>query len=283
TLPYSRTRCLLSAPTLGGRAGSEILAKRPQSRGTRMKADLKTYARMLVEAGLVLGVCDYGYCVYRQEYSACRGNSAGPNPVLREPSTCARCLNFTVTAQHRPYWLEQMSRCQQLLSEPALPGQTLKIVRERQQEARTMLRSIDTPDQENDHGSTISAILHPDKAPAPATPRSGRRKLHAALAMLQQQNAARPIVLNATVTELCRRAGVSRNALYRYYPNVLHDLRKLQCRALRAARSRRTGTDQRTENALLIRQISSLVALVDHYYTACRESSALLERREREL
>jgi len=164
---------MLSAPTLGGRAGSEILAKRPQFRGIRMKADLKTYARMLVEAGLVLGVCDYGYCVYRQEYSACRGNAAGPNPVLREPSTCARCLNFAVTAKHRPYWLEQMSRCQQLLSEPALPAQTLKIVRERQQEAQTMLRSIDTSVQESDHGSTIP---DPDKALAPATPENGRRQ-----------------------------------------------------------------------------------------------------------
>jgi hypothetical protein len=32
-----------------------------------MKDDLKTNARTLVEAGLVLGVCDYGYCVYRCE------------------------------------------------------------------------------------------------------------------------------------------------------------------------------------------------------------------------
>jgi AcrR family transcriptional regulator len=100
---------------------------------------------------------------------------------------------------------------------------------------------------------------------------------------LRQQNADRPIVLNATVTELCRRAGVSRNALYRYHPDVLHDLRKLQCRALRAARSREASTDERTQNALLNRHISSLVSLVDHYYIAYREASALLARREREL
>jgi hypothetical protein len=102
---------MLSASQLGGRAGSEILAKRPQFRGTRMKKDIKTYARMLVDAGLVLGVCDYAYCVYRQEYSACRGNAAGPNPVYREPSTCARCLNFAVSTEHRSYWLEQTHRC----------------------------------------------------------------------------------------------------------------------------------------------------------------------------
>ena len=143
---------MLSVSTLGGRAGSEILAKRPQFRGIRMKADLKTYARMLVEAGLTLGVCDYGYCVYRQEYSACRGNAAGPNPVNREPSTCARCKNFVVTSHHRPYWLEQVRRCEVLLNEPTLPTQTLKIVRERLGEAGTMLRSIDSSARKERHG-----------------------------------------------------------------------------------------------------------------------------------
>jgi hypothetical protein len=49
-----------SVPPLSGRAGSEILTKGPQFRGVRMEDDVKTYARMLVEAGLVLGVCDYG-------------------------------------------------------------------------------------------------------------------------------------------------------------------------------------------------------------------------------
>ena len=146
---------MLSTPELGGRAGTEILAKRPQFRGVRMKDDLKTYARMLVEAGLVLGVCEYGYCVFRVETSACRGNAAGPNPVHREPSTCARCKNFAVSAAHRPYWLEQIRRCEALLHEPALPTQTLKIVRERLEEARAMLRSIDCATEER-HGRTTA-------------------------------------------------------------------------------------------------------------------------------
>jgi integrase len=134
---------MLAAPQLGGRAGGEIIAKRPRFRGTRTKGDIKMYARMLVEAGLVLGVCDYGYCVYREEYSACRGNALGPNPIHREPSTCARCVNFAVSHHHRAYWLEQANQCERLLNEPALPTQTLKIVRERLGEARTMIHSID--------------------------------------------------------------------------------------------------------------------------------------------
>jgi hypothetical protein len=142
---------MLSTPQLGGRAGSEILAKRPQFRGARMKSDIKSYARTLVEAGLALGVCDYGYCVYRQEYSACRGNAVGPNPIYREPSTCARCLNFAVSVEHRPYWADQMERCRTLLNEPALPTQTLKIVRERLEEASAVLRSIDPPPRDSRH------------------------------------------------------------------------------------------------------------------------------------
>jgi len=134
---------MLSTPQLGGRAGAEILAKRPRFRGARMKQDLKRYARMLVDSGLTLGVCDWGFCVYCQEHSACLGSTTGPNPLRREPSTCASCRNFAVSPQHRAYWLEQARRHEALLNEPALPTQTLKIARERLKEALAMVRSID--------------------------------------------------------------------------------------------------------------------------------------------
>jgi integrase len=144
---------MLATPGLGGRAGAEIVAKRPRFRGSRMKQDLKSYARLLVDAGLVLGVCDWGFCVYREEHSACLGNAAGPNPARREPSTCARCKNFAVSAQHRPYWLEQARRCERLLNEPALPLQSLRIVRERLNEATLLLRAIDAAGRSQiDHG-----------------------------------------------------------------------------------------------------------------------------------
>ncbi len=134
---------MLAAPGLGGRAGVEIVAKRPRFRGSRMKQDLKGYARLLVDAGLVLGVCDWGYCVYREEHSACLGNAAGPNAARREPSTCARCKNFVVSEPHRPYWTEQAHRSERMLDEPALPLETLRIVRQRLNEARSLIRAID--------------------------------------------------------------------------------------------------------------------------------------------
>jgi hypothetical protein len=134
---------MLSARRLGGRAGAEILAKRPRFRGERVKQDLKRYARTLANAGLTLGVCDWGFCVYRQDHSACLGSTSAPNPVRREPSTCASCRNFAVGPQHLAYWQEQARRHQALLNEPALPRQSLKIARERLGEALAIVRSFD--------------------------------------------------------------------------------------------------------------------------------------------
>ena len=133
---------MLSAPALGGQGGSHIIAKRPRFRGRKMKQDLRSFARLLVEAGLTLGVCDWGYCIYRQEHSACLGSTTGPNPVYREPTTCVRCRNFVVTEIHRSYWQGQVERHQALLNEPDLPRQTLIIARERLTKATKVLNSL---------------------------------------------------------------------------------------------------------------------------------------------
>lgn len=133
---------MLGAATLGGRAGAEILARRPRFRGRRVKQDLQRYARTLVNAGLTLGVCDWGFCVYRQDHSACLGTASAPNPVRREPSTCVACRNFAVGKQHLPYWQEQVRRSRALLNEPAVPRQTLQIARQRLAEASAIVRSF---------------------------------------------------------------------------------------------------------------------------------------------
>jgi len=88
-----------------------------------------------------------------------------------------------------------------------------------------------------------------------------------------------------TVAELCRRAGVSRNALYRFHPGVLKSLRQYQRACDRTGESKVNGKNQKlsSENASLRKQLTKLAALVDHYYLAHREVRGLLERREREL
>jgi integrase len=142
---------MLSAPILGGRAGEEILATRPRFHGTHMKQEVRAYARLLSEAGLSLGVCDWGFCAYRREHSACLGTVMGPNPVRREPSTCARCRNFVLSTRHRSYWEDQAQRYERLLREPMLPTQTLKIARQRLGEALGLLRAIDALPKESIH------------------------------------------------------------------------------------------------------------------------------------
>lgn len=48
-----------------------------------------------------------------------------------------------MSVQHRPYWVGQIARHEALLDEPALPIQTLRIVRVRIAEARAMINAID--------------------------------------------------------------------------------------------------------------------------------------------
>jgi integrase len=136
---------MLRARTLGGRMGAEILARRPRFRGARIKQDIRAYARLLAESGLTLGVCEWGYCVYRADFSACHGSASAPDPVRREPSICVRCKNFSVTEEHRAYWTGQVDRYERLLNDPALPTQTLKIARARLEEARSLLRAMSPP------------------------------------------------------------------------------------------------------------------------------------------
>jgi phosphoketolase len=89
----------------------------------------------------------------------------------------------------------------------------------------------------------------------------------------------------ATVAELCRRAGVSRNALYRFHQGVLDSLRNYQRACDRTEESKMSDRNRKlsTENSSLRKQLQKLAALVDHYYLAHREARGLLERREREL
>jgi hypothetical protein len=123
---------------------------------------------------------------------------------------------------------------------------------------------------------------HAERTKVPARRRTAKAQLTTALATLTQKDGDNQ---TATVVELCRLAGVSRNSLYRYHADILKALRKHQCRRPSAAQSEARKSDERRriENIELRERISTLAALVDHHYAAYREASALLERRDREL
>lgn len=89
-----------------------------------------------------------------------------------------------------------------------------------------------------------------------------------------------------TASALCELAGVSRNALYRYHPDILHALHKLQRQRQRQrdpGPASRALQELRDENEDLHQHVAKLAALVDHYFAAWQETSSLLRRREREL
>lgn len=114
--------------------------------------------------------------------------------------------------------------------------------------------------------------------------KSAGQRLREALAELVRQQTSDCAPQPPTATALCELAGVSRNALYRYHPDVLEELHKLQQKAGGAPGPARHGDQQlREENEALRHQLSALAALVDHYFAAWQETRTLLERREREL
>jgi AcrR family transcriptional regulator len=126
----------------------------------------------------------------------------------------------------------------------------------------------------------MSVAERPNHSPV-AGVRSIGERLTEALAVLSHSPGPYD---RATVAELCRRAGVSRNTLYRYHPNVLEALRRLQKQ--QGAVPEEAGADCRAlrlELKSLQGQVAKLAALVDHFYGAYRECQVLLERRDREI
>jgi AcrR family transcriptional regulator len=117
-----------------------------------------------------------------------------------------------------------------------------------------------------------------------ACAKSAGQRLREALAELVQQQASDSTPRPPTATALCELAGVSRNALYRYHPDVLEELRKLQQQQGGVPGPAKQEDQQlREENKDLRHQVTALAALVDHYFAAWQETRTLLERREREL
>ncbi len=109
-------------------------------------------------------------------------------------------------------------------------------------------------------------------------------RLRDALAEMIRQQASETSPKGLTATTLCQLADVSRNALYRYHPDVLLALQRAQLRSGgRQAPAKREVVHVRGENDALREQVTKLAALVDHYYAAWKEICTLLARRDREL
>jgi hypothetical protein len=133
---------LLTATSLAGKGG-RMIACRSQFRGRTRDGDVQAHVDFLMqETDLRLGVCDWGYCVYRVETSACFGNDKGPNPALRTESVCVSCANFAVTTKHRPIWEARRARNVKLLEEIALNATSRQLAESRIVECDRILTEL---------------------------------------------------------------------------------------------------------------------------------------------
>lgn len=116
-----------------------------------------------------------------------------------------------------------------------------------------------------------------------ASPKSVKQRFAEALATIASMasgSASRP-----TISALCRLAGVSRNTLYRYHPDVAKAVRHIGGRNGKRARFARQKVlaTLRSDVSLLRGQLAQMAALADHYYALAEEQRALVARRDREL
>lgn len=122
-----------------------------------------------------------------------------------------------------------------------------------------------------------------EKLAADSASRSSAQRLRDALAAMQQQASGDP-PRALTATTLCQLAGISRNTLYRFHPDILQALGEAQQRHRRRPDAAKGVVRQlRRENDALHEQLAKLAALIDHYFAAWQESQLLVQRREREL
>ncbi len=133
---------LLLAPWVAGKAGV-MLSERSPFRGRTHSGEVDAYiTEILAETDMRLGVCDWGYCLYRRETSACLGGEREPNPVLRTQSTCSTCANFAVTEKHRPVWEARLERNTALLQRDDLDVESSALAEARIQESRRILDQL---------------------------------------------------------------------------------------------------------------------------------------------
>ncbi|MDF0490737.1 integrase [Sphingomonas sp. H39-1-10] len=134
---------LLLAPHVAGKAGI-VLSERSPFRGRTRSGDVDGYiTEILAETDMRLGVCDWGYCLYRRETSACLGGECEPNPVLRTQSTCRTCANFAVTDRHRHVWEARLERNTMLTERDDLDAESRALAEARIQESRCILDQLD--------------------------------------------------------------------------------------------------------------------------------------------
>ncbi|AQT51624.1 hypothetical protein BHQ31_14995 [Burkholderia cenocepacia] len=135
---------ILRSGVVAGKAARSLQALKvdADSGAFRGRRSLQSLVDRLIEKGIQLAPCDWGYCVYSQSLSACRGTPAGPNEANRSPEVCAGCSNFVVTEKHRVWWSERLERDQRFLDQAGAPEQSRQLVKRRLLGTEKVLRDL---------------------------------------------------------------------------------------------------------------------------------------------
>jgi integrase len=134
---------LLTSKHIGGKAGELMQSIRQSHVSTfRGKTSITALVKKFIKDGVVLAPCDWGYCVYAQDQSACGGNFQGPNAIAREPNVCATCGNFAVTERHLAWWNERAEREEKFLKSTDINLQSREISSQRLTRSRNILKSL---------------------------------------------------------------------------------------------------------------------------------------------
>ncbi|EKU79512.1 hypothetical protein HMPREF9710_05217 [Massilia timonae CCUG 45783] len=136
---------LLISEKIAGKAGAalqtarEELLQHPQFKG---KAGLQMLIKRLIAEKVRIAPCDWGFCVYSMQISACEGTEAGPNIAKRSPEICAGCANFVVSEKNLQWWNDRALRDERYLREPNIPEQSVTVVSRRLAVSQRVLASI---------------------------------------------------------------------------------------------------------------------------------------------
>lgn len=139
---------LMTGKTFGGKAGEAFGRMRNEIvERFRGHTTLSIIVKRLIKEGVVLSPCDWGYCMYSAESSACGGSERGPDLRMREPNTCSSCANFVVTERNRQWWENRLNREEKFLASPDAGEQARELAKRRREKSREVLISLNKVEQ----------------------------------------------------------------------------------------------------------------------------------------
>lgn len=136
---------VLTSDVVAGKAAHSIQSAREDIVRFRGKKTLTRLVEQLIDRGVSLAPCDWGYCLYSRSYSACQGDANGPNEVRRAPDVCAGCNNFLATRENLRWWEERVSREESFLQIKELSEQSRMIAEQRLSKSQNILLTLVSP------------------------------------------------------------------------------------------------------------------------------------------